>query len=132
MFVLVHGAGGGADCWDRLLPHLDRAAVAVDLPGRGSRAGVDLASVTLDDCARAILDDVAATRQVDRDGGPVQVRQQPVPAVRAEAGAVDENEHRELPVVKRGGKRPMAGPAPQSVPDPPGVQLWVRTCPRAP
>jgi len=61
MFVLVHGAGFGANCWDRLLPHLDRPAIAVDLPGRGSRAGVDLASVTLDDCARAILDDVAAT-----------------------------------------------------------------------
>ena len=22
MFVLVHGAGMGADCWDRMLPHL--------------------------------------------------------------------------------------------------------------
>jgi len=67
MFVLVHGAGFGANCWDRLLPHLDRPAIAVDLPGRGSRAGVDLASVTLDDCARAILDDVAATAGADRD-----------------------------------------------------------------
>ena len=64
MFVLVHGAGCGANCWDRLLPHLDRPAIAVDLPGRGSRADVDLASVRLDDCARAILDDVAA---VDAD-----------------------------------------------------------------
>ena len=60
MFVLVHGAGGGANNWDRLLPHLDRPAIAVDLPGRGTRADVDLASVRLDDCARAILDDVAA------------------------------------------------------------------------
>ena len=60
MFVLVHGAGCGANCWDRLLPHLDGPAVAVDLPGRGSRADVDLASVRLDDCARAVLDDVAA------------------------------------------------------------------------
>jgi len=59
MFVLVHGAGGGANSWDRLLPHLDRPAIAVDLPGRGRRADVDLASVRLDDCARAILDDVA-------------------------------------------------------------------------
>ena len=40
MFVLVHGAGMGANCWDRLLPHLDRPAIAVDLPGRGSRADV--------------------------------------------------------------------------------------------
>jgi pimeloyl-ACP methyl ester carboxylesterase len=60
MFVLVHGAGMGASCWDRLLPHLDRPAVAVDLPGRGSRADVPLTSVDLDGCARAILDDVAA------------------------------------------------------------------------
>ena len=67
MFVLVHGAGFGANCWDRLLPLLDRPAIAVDLPGRGSRAGVDLASVTLDDCARAILDDVAATAGADQN-----------------------------------------------------------------
>jgi len=60
VFVLVHGAGGGANNWDRLLPHLDGPAIAVDLPGRGTRADVDLASVRLDDCARAILDDVAA------------------------------------------------------------------------
>ena len=60
MFVLVHGAGMGADCWDRLLPFLDRPALAVDLPGRGGRADVSLTSVTLDDCAKAILDDCAA------------------------------------------------------------------------
>jgi pimeloyl-ACP methyl ester carboxylesterase len=60
MFALVHGAGTGANCWDRLLPHLDRPAIAVDLPGRGSRAAVDLSRVNLDDCARAILEDVAA------------------------------------------------------------------------
>jgi pimeloyl-ACP methyl ester carboxylesterase len=60
MFVLVHGAGVGATCWDMLLPHLDRPAIAVDLPGRGSRAGVDLAAVNLDDCACAVLADVAA------------------------------------------------------------------------
>jgi pimeloyl-ACP methyl ester carboxylesterase len=59
MFVLVHGAGMGANCWDRLLPFLDRPALAVDLPGRGSRADVPLTSVTLEDCAKAILDDVA-------------------------------------------------------------------------
>jgi len=65
MFVLVHGAGGDARTWDRLLPHLAGPAKAVDLPGRGSRAGVPITSVNLDDCARAILDDVAA---VDGEG----------------------------------------------------------------
>ena len=59
MFVLVHGAGMGASCWDRLLPHLARPTIAVDLPGRGSRADVPLTSMNLDDCAQAILDDVA-------------------------------------------------------------------------
>lgn len=67
MFVLVHGAGFGANCWDRLLPHLDRPAIAVDLPGRGIRADVDLATARLDDCARAILDDVAAAGGSDTD-----------------------------------------------------------------
>lgn len=33
--VLVHGAGMGSSCWDRLVPLLDGPAVAVDLPGRG-------------------------------------------------------------------------------------------------
>jgi len=61
MFVLVHGAGMGADCWDRLVPLLDGPVVCVDLPGRGRRSDVPLTSVTLDDCAKAILDDVAET-----------------------------------------------------------------------
>jgi len=61
MFVLVHGAGMGANCWDPLLPFLDQPTLAVDLPGRGSRADVPLTSVTLDDCARAIFDDVEQT-----------------------------------------------------------------------
>ena len=65
MFVLVHGAGCGANSWDRLLPFLDRPALAVDLPGRGRRADVPLPSVTLDDCARAILDDVATVDEDD-------------------------------------------------------------------
>jgi pimeloyl-ACP methyl ester carboxylesterase len=65
MFVLVHGAGGDARTWDRLLPHLSRPALAVDLPGRGARAGAPLTSVRLDDCARAILEDVAAVEGDD-------------------------------------------------------------------
>ncbi len=58
-FVLVHGGAHGAWCWERLLPHLARPAVAVDLPGRGS-APADLASVTTNDWADAVVDTVDA------------------------------------------------------------------------
>ncbi|WP_082126855.1 alpha/beta hydrolase family protein [Allosalinactinospora lopnorensis] len=59
-FVLVHGAGMGADCWHRLAPLLDGEVCAVDLPGRDSRSDVDLRSVTLTDCEQAIVQDVDA------------------------------------------------------------------------
>ncbi|MCU1373353.1 MAG: esterase [Actinomycetia bacterium] len=55
--VLIHGGGFAASCWDLLLPHLDRPALAVDLPGRGGRAA-DLRTVTLADCAAAVAEDV--------------------------------------------------------------------------
>lgn len=67
MYVLVHGAGMAASSWDRLLPHLDGRAVPVDLPGRGSRATASLLSLTLDDCARAVLEDV------ERAGGDEEI-----------------------------------------------------------
>jgi pimeloyl-ACP methyl ester carboxylesterase len=60
MYVFVHGAGMGATCWDLLLPHLDRPALAVDLPGRGRRSDVPIESVTLDDCAQALRDDIVS------------------------------------------------------------------------
>lgn len=59
-FVLIHGAGFGADCWDELIPHLGAEALAVDLPGRGTRAEIDLRTVTLTDCAEAVRQDVEA------------------------------------------------------------------------
>ncbi|WP_328980226.1 alpha/beta fold hydrolase [Streptomyces canus] len=59
-FVLIHGASFGADCWDELIPYLGAEALAVDLPGRGSRAGVDLGTITLADCAAAVREDVEA------------------------------------------------------------------------
>jgi pimeloyl-ACP methyl ester carboxylesterase len=59
-FVLVHGAGFGADCWDELIPWLSAEALAVDLPGRGTRAAVRLDTVTLADCAQAVRDDIEA------------------------------------------------------------------------
>lgn len=39
-FILVHGAFQGAWCWERVIPELERrghSAVAVDLPGHGTR-----------------------------------------------------------------------------------------------
>jgi pimeloyl-ACP methyl ester carboxylesterase len=40
-FVLIHGGFHGAWCWDRTIPELERLgheAVAIDLPGHGTRA----------------------------------------------------------------------------------------------
>ncbi|MFC5677162.1 alpha/beta fold hydrolase [Aeromicrobium endophyticum] len=59
-YVLVHGAGMGGDCWDRLSPLLDGDVVAVDLPGRGSRSDVDVATVSLADCAAALEDEIVS------------------------------------------------------------------------
>ncbi|MEU8873703.1 alpha/beta hydrolase [Streptomyces javensis] len=59
-FVLIHGAGFGANCWDELIPYLSAEALAVDLPGRGTRADVALGTVTLADCADAVREDVEA------------------------------------------------------------------------
>lgn len=56
-YVLVHGGGTTARFWDRLLPHLDRPALAVDLPGRGNRPA-DLASITVDDEVRSVVADI--------------------------------------------------------------------------
>jgi pimeloyl-ACP methyl ester carboxylesterase len=36
-FVLVHGSGGTASCWDDVVPFLGEPAIAIDLPGRGTR-----------------------------------------------------------------------------------------------
>ena len=58
-FVLIHGGGLDRRCWDRLVPQLDRTALAVDLPGRGAHPA-PLASVGLDDCARSVVDDIDA------------------------------------------------------------------------
>jgi pimeloyl-ACP methyl ester carboxylesterase len=59
-YVLVHGAGFGRQCWDRLIPWLSEDVLAVDLPGRGSRADYALPTVGPDNCAQAIVDDVVA------------------------------------------------------------------------
>ena len=57
-FVLIHGATMGANCWNRLTPLLEGEVLAVDLPGRGARADVDVRTVTLADCGKAVVDDI--------------------------------------------------------------------------
>ena len=61
-FALIHGATLGANCWDLLAPLLEGEVLAVDLPGRGGRAQVDVRTVTLDNCAEAVAADI-----VERD-----------------------------------------------------------------
>ena len=53
--VLVHGSNLSAPCWDRVVEHLKAPAVAVDLPGRGSRSA-DITTVTLQDCVQSVVD----------------------------------------------------------------------------
>jgi pimeloyl-ACP methyl ester carboxylesterase len=53
--VLVHGSNLSGACWGRMRKHLATSAVAVDLPGRGSRPA-DISAVTLDDCVEAVVD----------------------------------------------------------------------------
>lgn len=59
VFVFVHGATHGAWCWERVIPLLSMRAVALDLPGRGSRPA-PLDAVTLDDWVDAVVEEIAA------------------------------------------------------------------------
>lgn len=65
--VLVHGGAGGAWCWERLLPHLDGDALAVDLPPKsvrgvpaGSEPPPELRTLTVADFADSVVRDVDA------------------------------------------------------------------------
>jgi pimeloyl-ACP methyl ester carboxylesterase len=60
-FVLLHGAMLGRWIWDRVTPLLDRPALAVDLPGRGTTPA-EITEVALGDAVDSVVADV--------DGGP--------------------------------------------------------------
>jgi pimeloyl-ACP methyl ester carboxylesterase len=57
--VLIHGGGTTARFLDRLLPHLDAEALAVDLPGRGARPA-DLATLSVDIEVASVVADIGA------------------------------------------------------------------------
>lgn len=57
-FLLIHGAMGGAWCWERVIPGLEAAghrAVAIDLPGQGADT-TPLSEITLYRYADAVCD----------------------------------------------------------------------------
>jgi pimeloyl-ACP methyl ester carboxylesterase len=67
-YLLVHGGGSTARFWDRLVPHLDGPALAVDLPGRRDKPA-DLATITVEQEVASVLGDVE-TAGID---GPIVV-----------------------------------------------------------
>jgi pimeloyl-ACP methyl ester carboxylesterase len=69
-FLLIHGAMGGAWCWERVIPGLEAAghdAVAIDLPGQGSDT-TPVEQITLYRYADAVCD---ALDRLDGVGGRV-------------------------------------------------------------
>jgi pimeloyl-ACP methyl ester carboxylesterase len=56
-YLLIHGGGFGASCWDPVLPLLPDPVLAVDLPGRGSRPR-PLEGITVADFVDAVVDDI--------------------------------------------------------------------------
>ncbi len=65
-YVLIHGGGATGRFWDRLLPHLDAPALAIDMPGRRGKPG-DLGELTVDAEAASIVHDVEAASLGDDD-----------------------------------------------------------------
>jgi pimeloyl-ACP methyl ester carboxylesterase len=67
-YLLIHGGASTARFWDRVVERLGDDAVAVDLPGRGSRPA-DLADFHLDAAATSVVADLEAAAP----DGPVVV-----------------------------------------------------------
>ena len=59
-FVLIHGGGSTARFWDRLLPHLDRPVIAVDMPGRAAKPA-DLATLSVEEEVASIVGDLESS-----------------------------------------------------------------------
>jgi pimeloyl-ACP methyl ester carboxylesterase len=55
--VLIHGGGTTGRFWDRLVAHLDRPVLAVDLPGRADRPA-DLATLSVDQEVASVVADI--------------------------------------------------------------------------
>lgn len=56
-FVLIHGGASSSAFWDLLVEHLDRPALAVDLPGRAGKPA-DPMTLTVDACVESLVDDI--------------------------------------------------------------------------
>ena len=67
-YLLIHGGGSTARFWDRLVPHLDRPSLAVDLPGRNGKPA-DFATLTVADEVASVLADVEDASR--RDAGMI-------------------------------------------------------------
>jgi pimeloyl-ACP methyl ester carboxylesterase len=59
MFMFIHGGGHSSRCWEPLLPYLAAPAVAIDLPGRGTRPG-PLGEIGVADFVDAVQEEIAA------------------------------------------------------------------------
>jgi pimeloyl-ACP methyl ester carboxylesterase len=59
-FVLIHGGGASGAFWDRLVAHVDRPALAVDLPGRAGKPA-DPMTLTVGECVESVVADVEAS-----------------------------------------------------------------------
>jgi pimeloyl-ACP methyl ester carboxylesterase len=71
-YVLVHGGGSTGRYWDRLVPLLDRPALAVDLPGRNAKPA-DLSTITVAAEVASVVADIDAAGSELGDGPIVLV-----------------------------------------------------------